>query len=171
MKLSAVLLMSVALLAPAVWSGPPVLATDRPAPSSPAAVADWLRAEFGLTVDPLPAIEFASPKRLGSLRFRGVASDHLGDGRDVVAIYDDEARTIYLPHDWTGATPAEISVLVHEMVHHAQNLSRAKFDCPQARERQAYEAQGRWLADSGSDLAVSFGIDGFSLLVLTNCGL
>jgi hypothetical protein len=57
------------------------------------------------------------------------------------------------------------------MVHHAQNLAGAKFECPQAREKLAYEAQGRWLEQKGSDLAQAFGIDGFTLLVLTNCGL
>ena len=40
-----------------------------------------------------------------------------GFGPAVHAIYDDGSRTIYLPEDWTGATPAEVSLLVHEMVH------------------------------------------------------
>lgn len=163
MKLLTVIVLAIAMLAhaPDAWSKDPL----------PAAVADWLSVEFGLTVDPLPNIEFAPRKQMGLLRFRGVPSDHRGDGRDVVAIYDDEARTIYLPQGWTGGTPAEISVLVHEMVHHAQNLAGTKFECPQAREKLAYEAQGRWLAQKGSDLTQAFGVDGFTLLVLTNCGL
>ncbi len=64
----------------------------------------------------------------------------------------------------------EVSILVHEMVHHAQNLAGMKAECPQARERMAYEAQQRWLSRFGVDMAEAFGIDGFTLLVFTSCG-
>jgi hypothetical protein len=165
MKLWTAIVLAIAMLAHA-----PDALSKEPHPL-PAAVADWLSAEFGLTVEPLPAIEFAPRKRMGRLRFRGAPSDHQGDGHDVVAVYDDDARTIYLPEGWTGGTAAETSVLVHEMVHHAQNLAGTKFECPQAREKLAYEAQGRWLAQKGSDLTQALGVDGFTLLVLTSCGL
>jgi hypothetical protein len=44
--------------------------------------------------------------------------------RDTVAIYVDPERTIYLSNEWTGSGIAYLSVLVHEMVHHLQNLAR-----------------------------------------------
>ena len=94
----------------------------------------------------------------------------MNGGRDIVAVYDDDARTIYLPRDWTGRTVPEVFILVHEMVHHAQNLAGMKAECPHARERMAYEAQLRWLSRFGVDLAEAFGIDGFTLLVFTSCG-
>jgi hypothetical protein len=50
------------------------------------------------------------------------------DVREAVAAYDDEMKTIYLPEGWTGATPAERSVLVHPMVHHLQNLGKLKYE-------------------------------------------
>lgn len=134
-------------------------------------ISSWLIVEFGLSVDALPDIEFASKARLGGLRFRGVPSDHMDEGHDVLAVYDDEARTIYLPRGWTGHTAAETSILVHELVHHAQNLSGDKAKCPQAREKLAYDAQERWLAKFGNSLEKEFAIDPFTLLVRTNCGL
>jgi len=40
--------------------------------------------------------------------------------RRVVALYDDRATAIFLTDDWTGTSPADRSILVHEMVHHIQ---------------------------------------------------
>ncbi|WP_368912076.1 DUF6647 family protein [Taklimakanibacter deserti] len=133
-------------------------------------VASWLSAEFGLTVAELPHIEFVARERMIALRHRGLPSDHMSEGRDILAVYDDDARTIYLPQGWTGQTVAEASILVHEMVHHAQNLGGMKAECPQAREKLAYEAQQRLLRRFGTGLEEEFSIDGFTLLVLTNCG-
>jgi hypothetical protein len=36
-------------------------------------------------------------------------------------------------HHTSHKTPAELSVLVHEMVHHLQNVEQLKFACPLAR--------------------------------------
>ena len=89
--------------------------------------------------------------------------------RDTVAVYSDAERTIYLPEGWTGGSAAELSVLVHEMVHHAQNVRGLKFDCPQEREKLAYLAQERWLGLFGRSLAEDFELDPMSLLVKTGC--
>jgi hypothetical protein len=195
MKASAILVLAVAMLARAAVIGTPVLAGDmlqhssleaglanhgfesratqsgQPSRELLATIANWLSTEFSLSIDRLPRIKFVPPERLGLLRLRGISGDHLGDGRDVVAVYDDDAQAIYLRRDWTGQTPAETSILVHEMVHHAQNLAGTKFECPQAREKLAYEAQERWLTQFGSDLGKDFEIDGFTLLVRTSCGI
>jgi hypothetical protein len=77
---------------------------------------------------------------------------------------------IYLPEGWTGNTPAELSILVHEMVHHLQNVENLKFECPQEREQLAYKAQERWLGLFGRDLLRDFELDPFTLLVATRCG-
>jgi hypothetical protein len=91
-------------------------------------------------------------------------------GREAVAVYDDRTRTIFLPDTWTGETPADLSVLVHEMVHHLQNSAHMKYECPGAREQLAYTAQDHWLKLSGRDLASEFEIDAFTLKVTTSCG-
>jgi hypothetical protein len=92
-----------------------------------------------------------------------------GNGRRPVALYDDVSRTIFLPDGWTGRTQAELSVLVHEMVHHLQKEARLTYPCPAASEKLAYEAQQKWLGLFGLDLANEFEIDPFTLLATTAC--
>lgn len=137
----------------------------------PKGIAKWLSAEFSLPeMNELPAVAFVSKRRMIALRFRDVPSDRWAAHQaDIVAVYDDEARTIYLPDGWTGKTAAELSVLVHEMVHHLQNLSGQKFACLEERENMAYRAQARWLGLSGGNLEKDFGVDPFTVLARTTC--
>ena len=151
----------------------------RPALGEPllAAIETWLSIEFDLPIPGNhPRIELVPPAEIAALRYRGrfpnAGTERASSGHsasDIVAVYSDSARTIYLAENWTGGTPAELSVLVHEMVHHLQNLAGLKYECPQAREKLAYLAQERWLALFGRDLAQDFELDGFSLLAKTKC--
>jgi hypothetical protein len=88
---------------------------------------------------------------------------------DILALYDDAKRTIFLPDDWTGATDAGLSVLVHELVHHLQNVAGLKYNCAGDREKLAYQAQSAWLRQSGKSLESEFALDGLSLIVHSNC--
>jgi hypothetical protein len=144
------------------------------------AIATWLSTEFGLPpLDQYPRIELVPPERMAMLRYAGssqaLAPSKLPPNRlvalsqDTVAIYMDAERTIYLSTTWTGNSPADLSVLVHEMVHHQQNLTGEKFECPQEREKLAYAAQERWLTRFGHSLEADFELDGFSLLAKTRC--
>ncbi|WP_246249010.1 DUF6647 family protein [Chelativorans alearense] len=134
-------------------------------------IATWLSGEFGLPeTEELPTVTYASARRMKGLRFRDVPTDRWNDEQhDIVAVYDDDARTIYLPDGWMGRSAADLSVLVHEMVHHLQNLGGQKFACAEERERVAYEAQDRWLGLFGGDLEKDFEIDPFTILVRTRC--
>jgi hypothetical protein len=58
---------------------------------------------------------------------------------------------------------------VHELVHHLQNLDKRSYNCPQLREKLAYEAQEKWLGLFGRSLESEFGIDAMTLLVGTAC--
>lgn len=141
------------------------------------AITHWLSASLALPLpDSLPQIALVPASKIAAFRQHGFpmrqtdsrAPDWI-ERREVVALYDDLTRTMYLRDDWTGSTPEELSVLVHEMAHHLQNLARLKFECPQQRERPAYEAQDRWLQLFGHDLAHDFGIDPFTLVAITGC--
>ena len=145
-----------------------------------AEISAWLVQNFDLPVasEP-PKIVFAAPAAIAAIRYRSLVKDRplAVDNRDVavagseiVAIYDDKTHTIVLPHGWRGETPAEMSVLVHEMVHHLQKLAGIKFRCPEEREKLAFEAQNRWLERFDRSLESEFELDGFTLLVRTNCG-
>jgi uncharacterized protein DUF6647 len=143
-------------------------------------IATWLSAEFGMPeFDQYPRIEFVPPEQMAMLRYAGSpqawAQNKMSSGglatlsRETVAIYVDAERAVYLSTAWTGNSPADLSVLVHEMVHHLQNLAGEKFECSQAREKPAYAAQERWLARFGGSLEADFELDGFSLLAKTRC--
>jgi hypothetical protein len=146
------------------------------------AIAAWLSSNYGLVpIGEPPAVAFVPAETMTALRNRdshsdewsaiqGIA-DHGGapHASSVVAIYDDLDRTIYLPAAWTGSTPTELSVLVHEMVHHLQNVAGMTFACNEEREQLAYAAQRDWLALFGRDLFTDFGTDAFTLLLRTQC--
>ncbi|MBI4207898.1 MAG: hypothetical protein HY527_23000 [Betaproteobacteria bacterium] len=146
-------------------------------------VVTWLSINAGLpAIYDHPRIEFVSPAKMYAVRIGGHVSGHSpgsvatavhegrsDEGHHVEALYDDRSRTIYLPEGWTDTTPTEISVLVHEMVHHLQNVAGLKYECPQAREKPAYVAQDKWLALFGRNLVDEFKLDPMTVLVRTNC--
>lgn len=90
-------------------------------------------------------------------------------GQSIVALYDDESRIIYLDQSWSALSPIDVSVLVHEMVHHLQNLGGVNYPCEAAREHPAYHAQKQWLEEAGISLEEALEIDAMTLLVLTKC--
>jgi Domain of unknown function (DUF6647) len=88
---------------------------------------------------------------------------------EILSLYNKESQTIYLRNGWDGKTPAELSILVHEMVHHLQNVGQLKFACPEEREELAYKAQDHWLGLFGHNLAQDFDLDPFTILVKSKC--
>ncbi len=144
----------------------------------------WLSINFNLpgTFD-LPKVEFVRPIEITFFRYQAFtaeaqrqvlasqAADNATNGRrEVVAVYDARRTRILLPQGWNGQTPAEVSVVVHEMVHHLQNKSGLKYACVGEREKLAYEAQEKWLSLFGQSLEKEFEIDAFTLKMSTTCG-
>jgi hypothetical protein len=158
------------------------LAGTLPTPALMAEIVAWLSANFDLpTVDELPRVELVPVHRLGTLRLGELAlrqSATAGSdpsrpssniGRDLIAIYDSSKRIVYLPEEWRGESPAETSILVHEMVHHLQDVGGVKYLCPDAREKLAYLAQDAWLQRFGQSLEATFEVDLFTVLVRSAC--
>lgn len=144
------------------------------------ALTFWISENFNVPANyNLPKISFIPVSKMVELRYKSLLSAQLVTAnvpgkpgqRDVVSIYDDAKKTIYLREDWTGNTVSDFSILVHELVHHLQNLARLKFECPQEREQIAYNAQEQWLRLFGGSLSQDFEIDPFTLLLSTKCGL
>ncbi len=181
------ILLSVALLA-LVVVGPSKAQTNRkPETAHPSQIVlkqivIWLSTNFDLPrIFMHPNIEIVSRAEIAALLCKGfvwvaprdiVTENRRGpplDTSGVVAVYDDEMKTIYLHEGWTGATPAERSILVHQMVNHLQNLGKLKYECSPAREALAYAAQDKWLALSGLNLVDEFELDPFMLAVGTRC--
>jgi hypothetical protein len=130
-------------------------------------IMTWLSLNFGLLPTDIPAGIEIVPKEHISRIATGGAGAFIDEG--VVSVYDDRTRIIYLAEGWTGNSPRETSILVHEVVHHLQNIPAMKFPCPAARERAAYEAQNLWLGQYGLDLRSEFGIDAMTLKIMTKC--
>jgi hypothetical protein len=147
------------------------------------AIVTWLSINFQLAPNyEHPRVEFVYADRMAQMRYgrllaqrqpgitiETVRSETPNSGSEIHSFYDDANRTIYLPKGWIGASPAELSVLVHEMVHHLQNVGGSKFECPQAREKDAYVAQERWLGLFGRSLKQDFDLDQLTLRVRTKC--
>lgn len=137
--------------------------------------ATWLSLTSALPANyETPKVELVSASEMLARRYSfEAASNHgpvaIDTHHDVHAVYDDRNKTIYLLEGWSAESPADVSVLLHEMVHHLQNVGGLEYDCPEARERPAYEAQARWLELVGKSLAEEFELDAMTLLVRTNC--
>jgi hypothetical protein len=148
------------------------------------AIALWISANFDIPANfTLPNVKLVPTQEITFLRYgvftatqqREIANQEqqisgVPNRRQAVAVYDDLNETIFLPDTWKGDTPAELSVLVHEMVHHIQKKNRLKYECPGAREELAYKVQEKWLSLFGRDLDSEFQIDPFTLKVSTTCG-
>jgi hypothetical protein len=127
----------------------------------------WLSANFDLpAVHQQPDIKFVTHQEMVALRHGGSA---LNTASEIVALYDDRVRAILLSDRWTGDTPAELSVLVHELVHHVQNVAKFTYLCPEERETLAYAAQEKWLSLFGQSLLTAFEIDPLTLKIRTAC--
>jgi hypothetical protein len=57
------------------------------------------------------------------------------------------------------------------MVHHLQRHANMEFECVGAREKLAYAAQAKWLGQFGTDLDREFGLDDFTVKIMTVCPL
>jgi hypothetical protein len=149
------------------------------------AIVVWLSANYPLpaTFSP-PRVELVPSSQMANLRYKGLSSSRVVEissvetreasveqMRDTVTVYNDQTKIIYLSDKWIGRTPAELSVLVHEMVHHLQYEAGTKYECAAEREKLAYEAQEKWLNLFGRNLEGEFNINGLALLVSTSCAM
>jgi hypothetical protein len=141
----------------------PELRADENAPL--ASITSWLASNFDLAASG----EAARIERASFAQLAAVPYDGFQQRRHVLGVYQDATRTIFLPEAWTGSSPEEQSVLVHQLVHHLQNLAGLTFQRAEQREKLAYAAQERWLGLFGRNLADAFGIDATTLLLSTEC--
>ena len=65
-------------------------------------------------------------------------------------LYDPGTGTIALVRPWSPREAGDVSVLLHELVHHRQ--AALHHYCPAAEEPLAYRLQEAWLAERGLPL-------------------
>lgn len=127
----------------------------------------WVVGRTGLPEEaPPPAVRAVSERCLLAFRHGSFQRAAIFE---IEAAYAPAGATIYLRRGWRGESPAARSILVHELVHHAQHLGGSRFACPAEAEKQAYRLQEAWLAQHGLDLERAIGLDPLARLVLTEC--
>lgn len=131
------------------------------------AIVIWISSNFELpAIFEHPRIRLASDATLTAMRY---GNGGLVGEQQVVALYDDDGGTIYLAESWTSRSAADLSVLVHEMVHHLQAVSGQIYSCAGQREELAYLAQEQWLQQIGHSLQQEFGVDALTIRVIAYC--
>lgn len=119
----------------------------------------------------MPDVQRASPKEMQTLAC-GDENAHLCG--DVVAVYDDDTQTMYLPTLWAANELNDYrqSILIHEFVHHVQRLrGDHETKCLGDREREAYHAQIAFLKAKGhQDPLKVLGIGPLMYAMVTRCG-
>lgn len=116
-------------------------------PVDPALVVSlmsWVENETGAKVPVLPQV-VASRERFDKVLKRMAVS------------YAGRPQAAYLPGTvyldslrWDAEESTQLSLLVHELVHHAQMfMPNRHWACPQAKEAEAYTLQNRWLEQHG----------------------
>ncbi len=112
--------------------------------STVAPMARWVAKASRMPIHSLPIVVASGFKLKTSLGLEGVQQ-----ARSVAA---------YIPGQiiinnilWDPESLRSQSYLVHEMVHHAQTLAGRKYACHDAKEREAYMLQNKWLAEHGED--------------------
>ncbi|HEX6319095.1 MAG TPA: DUF6647 family protein [Burkholderiales bacterium] len=126
----------------------------------------WITVEMGVGMPPSPDVVVV-PEEQMSERAYG-REWRLSD--DVPAAYDRATRTVYLRNDWNPVDLRSRARLLHELVHHVQNVNGVPYDCPASREPEAYNLALQWLEEEGAaDPYATLGIDEFSIWILSRC--
>jgi hypothetical protein len=125
-------------------------------PTTVQPLASWVEQQTGVKMAALPITEASGLRLKTSLGLEGV----------------QQARAVaaYLPGQifinnviWDPGSLVAQSYLVHELVHHAQLFSGKIYPCPEAKEREAYTLQNKWLVEHGEQPLVDAGwIDNMS---------
>lgn len=136
----------------------------------------WASAQTGLPVpDTHPTVVMADSCEI-EREYRGDPNwACTGDGMRITAIYNQETRTMTLPDTWSPDSLYDVSILLHELVHHMQaeqGLTNGKVECPgRDIERPAYEAQLAFIEATGLPGFQTLGINGLAYNMLTNCSM
>jgi hypothetical protein len=110
-----------------------------------AVLTAWIALHTGLSTIEPPRIEFVTADTMSERAFGpGVAGSPL-----LRALYSQPAGTVYLRKNWDASNLRDQSELLHELVHHFQNLHKLQYGCGAEREKLAYELQIGWLREKG----------------------
>lgn len=121
----------------------------------------WIAIETGLAIAPPPTI-----LQIPTQEIHTKSGRHFG----AVALYMRETATVYLPVGWNSAALYDRATLLHELVHHMQEINRVPSQCNAERERQAYDLTRKWLSEQGvADPYAFLNMDELTITILSLC--
>jgi hypothetical protein len=90
---------------------------------------------------------------------------------DVIAVYDHETGTIYLPTYFDKNNNAHKAILLHELVHHLQYKSGydKKVSCMPMLEKQAYNLMDKWIKQNNITMPAELTVGALLRFTLTEC--
>lgn len=146
----------------------PAAAAESPSPELMRALMAWAAPRLELPVPTvMPRIVIKSHCELQAM---ATQTDHCPEpGSGHLALYGN--NVLWLRDDWRGDNIRDVSILLHELVHHMQHQAGVpKTPCQaEAWEKPAYEAQFAFLEAAGVDPHKTIGINGLMLIFVTNC--
>jgi hypothetical protein len=132
------------------------------------ALMAWAAPRLELPVpDALPTIVRKDHCGLQAMYMPGLAC--LPPGNGALALYG--SGVMWLHEDWRADSLKDISILLHELVHHMQHHAGVEpVPCAaEALEKPAYDAQFAFLEAAGADPYETIGINALKLIFVTNC--
>jgi hypothetical protein len=143
---------------------------QKPAEPTPKVVADliaWIVGKTGWTNRNPPPIEVLPREQIVKM----FSDEHSGaDGIHIEAAYSDDRHILYLSKQWKPESLRDRAILLHELVHHLQDINKIKAACRLEYEKQAYELSIAWLRDNGvKDPYALLGIDERFIYLMSHC--
>lgn len=127
----------------------------------------WIVLQTGWKMQSLPKIRIISKAKMRAL-FLGPAAPH--GPLTVEGIYIKRHRVIYLLDSWSPKRLDDLSILVHELVHHLQFLNKVSVSCSAELNIKAYALQFKWLRKQGIKNPKQYlGIDDFTIWSISRC--
>ncbi|WP_417524078.1 DUF6647 family protein [Marinovum sp.] len=120
-------------------------------PALVASLEDWLDLHAGWPRRATPPTIRLASQWQAAARQGVAASSHRGRLR---GLYDPERSEVLLVRPWSPRKARDVSVLLHELVHHRQ--APHHWYCPAAQELPAHRLQHDWLAEQGLSLEVNW---------------
>lgn len=139
------------------------------------ALLTWTTIAAGLppvAADRLPEVVYTTQENMCLAHYGEPCDGPMGPA----ALYDPSMARIYLLEDWSAEDIIDVSILVHELVHHAQSEAGVTNEsCPASDERLAYEVQEEFMQAAGRSIFMELDPEGvmnrIALLFLTQCSM
>lgn len=135
-----------------------VLLASGTAPQAQASVEDGTRVDPALVRQMMSYVEQQTGVRVPSLPIVIASRKKFDLVMRFSGVNYADARSLYIPgtvimdsESWDPTDKEQLSLLVHELVHHAQLFAKRRYPCPDAREVDSYTIQNRWLASQGEN--------------------